>query len=86
LSVSRTDVAKAGFDGHLLLARVEAKDAYGPRRGLEQIEKALDGGGFARAVAAEEAVAAPLTDAQAQTVDGIQLAVAPGEVLEFNDG
>ena len=77
-------VAKAGLDGDFVLARVQAKDAHRPRRGLEEVEQAFDGGGFARAVAAEEAVAAAWAHGQAQAVDRIQFAEAPGEVREFN--
>jgi len=52
----------------------------------EQVQEAFDRGGLARAVAAEEAVAAPGADGQAQAVDGIQLAVAADQVFDFDDG
>ena len=50
-------VGEPRFDGHFVLLRVEAEHARGAGIWAEQIEQALDGRGFARAVAAEETVA-----------------------------
>ncbi len=53
---------------------------------MEQIEEALDGGGFAGAVATEETVALAGFDAQAEVVDGLRAAVLADEVADFNGG
>ena len=66
--------------------RVQPEHPHRAARGAQQIEQALDGGGFTRAVAAEKAVAAPGPDRQAQAVDGLGFAVGTAELVEFDDG
>src|ERR1039457_4695190 len=69
-----------------MLLRIEAEHARGAGIWAEQIQQTLDGRGFARAVAATEAVTFAGTHGERQAVHGIQLAVAPREVLDFDDG
>src|SRR5436190_10117274 len=64
-------IAETGFDGDFLLLRVEAKDTDGAGSGLQEIEQAFDGGGFAGAVAAEKAVATATLNGKVQAVDGL---------------
>ncbi len=79
-------IGEARFHRDFILARVEAEHARRAGIGPEQIQQAFDGGGFARAVAAEKAVAFAGAHVQAEAVDGVQLAVAAREVLDFDDG
>ena len=79
-------ISQPRFYGNLIFARVEPEHARGAGVGAQQIQQAFDGRGLARAVTAEETVATPGADGQAQAVDGIQLAVAAGQIFEFDDG
>src|ERR1039458_8910920 len=73
------------FHGDFIFARVEAEHARRAGIGPEQIKQALDRRGFARAVAAEKAVAFAGAHVQREAVHGIQLAVTAVEVVDFND-
>ena len=79
-------VGEARFHGHFVALRVEAEHAHRAGIRTEQIQQAFDGRGLARAVAAKKAVTASGADGQAQAVDGVQLAVAAGQVFDFDDG
>ena len=79
-------VREPGFNGHFMARRVHAEDSHLAGSWPEQIQKTFDSGGFARAVAAEKAVASPGHDSQTEAVHGVHFSVAPKEMIDFDDG
>ena len=65
---------------------VDAGDPRLPAVRLQQAEQQLDGGGLARAVAAEEAVDAAFGHGHGDRVDSQLLAEAAGQALGFDGG
>ena len=66
------------------VAHVLAQDAHGARRWRQQAREHLDGGGFARAVGAEEAVEAAGFDVEVQFIDGAELPEITRQIGRFN--
>lgn len=65
------------------IAHVLAEDADAAAAGCEQAGEHFDGGGFARAVGAEEAVEAARGDAEAELVDGAEGTEVPRQAGGF---
>gem|GEM_PF-4325537 len=79
-------VAQFGFDRDLVNRGIESKQTHFARGRFQQIEQALDGGGFTGAIASEETLATTSLHLEIQTVDGIGPAVLPDQVFNLNNG
>lgn len=71
---------------YLMLDRVKAKHAHLPVLRPEQVEQALNGGGFACAVATQQSVAAARIYVEAQAAYGFCASVSIGGMVDFDSG
>ncbi len=80
------DISDERADLAVLVADGEPVDLGLAGRGLEEGGEDLDGGGFARAVGADEAEAVALVDGEVQGVERDEVVVALGQVDRFDHG
>lgn len=79
-------VGQAGLHGHFFPYRIQPEDPDGSPLRTQQVQQALEGGGLAGAIAAEEAVAAAPFHRQGQAVDRLGAVVAEAQVADLDRG
>src|SRR5262249_34020419 len=77
-------VGETRFHRDFLFPRIQPEHADAAGLWTKQVEQAFDRGGFAGAVAAEETVTAPGAHGEIETMHGLDLSVAPGQLPDFD--